>query len=56
MNVEACPLHLVSIKIWSLVGQVATLLGVDQDIVTGPGRYPDTVEDMGVRPTQLTET
>ena len=31
-----------------LVGQVATLFGVDQDIVTRPGRYPDTVEARSV--------
>ncbi len=31
-----------------LVGQVATLLGVDRDIVTRPGRYPDTVEARSV--------
>ena len=29
-------------------GQVATLFGVDQDIVTRPGRYPDTVEARSV--------
>jgi putative transposase len=27
---------------------VATLFGVDQDIVTRPGRYPDTVEARSV--------
>lgn len=31
-----------------LVGQVATLFGVDEDIVTRPGRYPDTVEARSV--------
>jgi len=31
-----------------LVGQVATLLGVDRDIVTRQGRYPDTVEARSV--------
>jgi len=31
-----------------LVGRVATLFGVDQDIVTRPGRYPDTVETRSV--------
>ena len=31
-----------------LVGRVATLLSVDQDIVTRPGRYPDTVEARSV--------
>ena len=31
-----------------LVGQVATLFGVNQDIVTQPGRYPDTVETRSV--------
>jgi len=31
-----------------LTGQVATLLGLEQDIVTRPGRYPDTVEARSV--------
>jgi len=31
-----------------LVGQVATLLGLEQDIVTRPGRYLDTVEARSV--------
>jgi hypothetical protein len=31
-----------------LVGQVATLFGVDQNIVTRPGRYPDTIEARNV--------
>jgi putative transposase len=31
-----------------LVGQVATLFGVDQDIVTRPGRYPNRVEARSV--------
>ena len=31
-----------------LVGQVATLFGVDQDIVTRSGRYPDKVEARNV--------
>jgi len=31
-----------------LVGQVATLLGLEQDTVTRPGRYPDTVEARSV--------
>jgi len=31
-----------------LAGQVATLLGLEQDIVTRPGRCPDTVEARSV--------
>ncbi|MBL7180029.1 MAG: hypothetical protein ABIK98_14015 [Pseudomonadota bacterium] len=31
-----------------LVDQVATLFGLEQDIVTRPGRYPDTVEARSV--------
>jgi hypothetical protein len=31
-----------------LVDQVATLFGLEQDIVTRPGRYPNTVEACSV--------